>query len=92
MEKLKYKYIIQEQNFHKKKGKLVLTFSQEYVLCFVNGDCFFNLHHTIKKKNRLHRLQPKLGGKKKEYESKRDREKLPSMPLKTQSKYYAFER
>ena len=27
-----------------------------------------------------------------EYESKRDREKLPSMPLKTQSKYYAFER
>ena len=92
MEKLKYKYIIQEQNFHKKKGKLVLTFSQEYVLCFVNGDCFFNLHHSIKKKKPIAQIATQIEGKKMEYESKRDREKLPSMLLKTQSKYYAFER
>ena len=91
MEKLKYKYIIQEQNFHKEKGKLVLTFSQEYVLCFVNGDCFFNLHHTSKKKP-IAQIASQIEGEKKEYKSKRDREKLPSMPLKTQRKDYAFEK
>ena len=35
IEKLIYKFKIQEQNFHKKKGKLLFTFSWEYVLYFV---------------------------------------------------------
>ena len=64
------------------------------MLCFVNGDCFFNLHHTIKKKKPIAQIATQIEGKKMEYESKRDREreKLPSMPLKTQTKYYVFER
>ena len=62
------------------------------MLCFVNGNCFFNLHHTTKKKPIAEIAAQIEGQKNKEYESRRDREKLPSMPLKTQSKYYAFER
>ena len=44
------------------------------------------------KKKPIAQIATQIEGKKMEYESKRDREKLPSMPLKTQSKYYAFER
>ena len=62
-------------------------------MCFVlSMETAFSIFIISLKKKPIAQIATQIGGKKKEYESKRDREKLPSMPLKTQSKYYAFER
>ena len=52
----------------------------------------FSIFIISLKKKPIAQIATQIEGEKMEYESKRDREKLPSMPLKTQSKYYAFER
>ena len=63
-------------------------------MCFVlSMETAFSIFIIPLKKKPIAQIATQIEGeKKKEYESRRDREKLPSMPLKTQSKYYAFER
>ena len=62
-------------------------------MCFVlSMETAFSIFIISLKKKPIAQIATQIEGKKMEYESKRDREKLPSMLLKTQSKYYAFER